>query len=636
MKRYRPETVCCLIAITLLAGADSPGNVVKKVREGLEHFRSREYSKAETSFLEAEKLDPENAAITFDRACAAMAGGDVEQARSLFRTASLSKDAPVTVKSHYNLGCLEADQARATLGEDPVAATGETREESVKLLLASVRHYRDVLKLNPTHKDARHNMELIRLFLKHIQSQWAEQDRQKDRQEKDLLQFLLMLEEKESSLRSATQALLQQDDSPQRRQAVREAAESQRTLQEEIQPLKDKITESLSAASQAPPAAGGQPPSIDEQTQQALQVMHGIADEAGSRMQSAAGALANADFDTAITAETETLNLLNQLYMAAAPYPNILQRALQQQEQLAPDDDSAANDSKAQQNTTEADADTPEESAAENGDKPETPAAADDDRNPHSSLDEVSREQLIEDQSRITEWSRILPLKAESALPQLQQQLESMQAVAPGSESEKQPSDNDDEPPTDSDQEKSDSSDDKDSENEQVANDDASTNDAQKQQLEQLKGMVESMQLAIQLSPEAEKHSQAAADHLTADSISEAEPEQVETLRLLKEIAEPLKQQNQDQQNQNPDDDQNQQDDSGSGQDQQGKKDQQEEADDQQQNSEQQKQEPQKQQSRQQAESVLRQARERERKHRELQKQLRAILGQRFKVDKDW
>ena len=66
------------------------------------------------------------------------------------------------------------------------------------MLLTSVRHYRDVLNLNPQHKDARHNLELIRLFIKHIQSQWAERDRQRDREEKDLLQFILMLEEKEA------------------------------------------------------------------------------------------------------------------------------------------------------------------------------------------------------------------------------------------------------------------------------------------------------------------------------------------------------------------------------------------------------------------------------------------------------
>ncbi len=36
------------------------------------------------------------------------------------------------------------------------------------------------------------------------------------------------------------------------------------------------------------------------------------------------------------------------------------------------------------------------------------------------------------------------------------------------------------------------------------------------------------------------------------------------------------------------------------------------------------------------AESVLRQARDRERQHKDLQKQLRAILGQRIKVDRDW
>lgn len=634
MSRFPYIAVVALMLLPALSGADTPDAAVTKVRDGIQKFRSSEFSEAEKSFAEASEIAPENATILFDEACAAWAAGDTDQARELFRKAALTKNSTVSVQVHYNLGCLEADAAREKLGDDPAGATGEVREESIQLMLAAVRHYRDTLALNEQHSDARHNLELIRLYIKHIQSQWDERDKQQDREEKNLLQFLKMIEDRETQLRTTTKALADEPGSVQKRQAVKETADAQRTLHEEIEPLKQKIDAELQAATGPPSASPAQPgvavqsPPPDEQMEQARQLLHQLTDEAGRNMLMAAEALDANDSAAAIDTQTESLMQLHQLYMALAPYTDILQRAVEQQQTLLGDDAEADESHK----TTENDSEEPSAEGAE-GDSAGNVAENGDRTTEENDVDTTSWaqdaatdfEQLRESQSRITDWSRMLSLKAEAELPQVQQQLEALRQSA--SVGTPQP----DEPQTEDDKE------------EELTEEEAAA-EAQRQQLQQqlkqAEGLAKSMDLAVQLAPEAEQHSQAAVDLLSKQQ--EAVAKQQETHRILSQIAEPLvdqDQQNQNDQNENNQNQENeeqeqQQDENGeqNEQNQESQKDEQQESQQPQPDEEQQDA-----QSRQdKAESVLRQARERERQHKELQKQLRAILGQRIKVDRDW
>jgi hypothetical protein len=649
--RFQNIAVVVLAMLPALSGADTPNAAVSKVRDGIQKFRSSEFSEAEKSFAEASELAPENATILFDEACAALSAGDNNQARELFRKAALAKESPVTVQVHYNLGCLEAEAAREKLGDDAAAATGDVREESVRLMLAAVRHYRDTLALNAQHTDARHNLELIRLYIKHIQSQWAERDKQKDREEKNLLQFLKMIEERETQLRTTTRVLEDEQDSVRKRQAVKEAAASQRTLHEEIEPLRQKIEAELQSAagphsgsptqqgSLPQPGVAAQTPGQNEQIQQAQDLLHQLADEAGQNMLMAADELDTGDSAAAIAAQTESLMLLHQLYMALAPYQNILQRAVERQHALLGTDAETEGPAELSEESSENQAATVRTEAPGNRDNgsntvDDNQATQEGDVNvAGSDVDSATNvEQQQEGQSRITDWSRILSLKAEAELPQVQQQLEALRQSATHSPAEEP---NPDKPKVD----EPDAALEKENEQE-VSEDEQAAAEAQRQQLQQLKqveGLAKSMELAVQLAPDAERHSQAAVDLMLEQQ--EAVPEQQETHRILRKIAEPLvdqEQQQPDRNDQNQEDQQQDQpqDDDGdqNEQNQESQKDEQQENDQQQPGEEQQDDRS----GQDKAESVLRQARDRERQHKDLQKQLRAILGQRIKVDRDW
>lgn len=661
--RWKPARLmkaCVLVLVIASIAADTPATAVKKVREGLQHFRDSKFSEAETSFTEAEEIAPENAIILFDKACAAKAGGDAEQARGLFRSASLAKDASLAIKAHYNLGCLEADQARAQLGEDPAAVEGEDREACLETLRTSIRHYRDVLDLDTGHADARHNLELIRLYIKHLQSQWAERDKQKDRQEKDLLQFLKMIEQRQAEIRSVTKALSGEEGSVFLRQAAMKTAESLRTLQEEIEPLKQKITQQIQAAQQG--AAGPQQAATaapNEELQQAEQMLHQAADTIGTKLIEAASKLEATEFAAATEVQTEGLTSTNQLYMTIAPYQDVLQRAISQQQALAPQP--PADEPLESGEALEPDSGNGTDSAADSeGESQATDDAEVDAEQPSAANVSVDTdpEQTIEDQSRVTEWSTVLSMKAESELPQVQQQLDGLRQSMPqededgedeggedGTESEQATAGNAVEADEDikiriapnlkpSNVAPGGAADEELSEEERAA---AAQQQQLKQQLKQLEGLVESMQLAIEKSPTAAQHSSSAVTALKASDLPVAGEEQLEALKILKEIAEPLKSDEQDNQPQQNDDQQDQQDQD------QDKKEQQDQNKDQEQQ-DQQKPEPkpedkeqqQKQSDRERAESMLRQASERERKHREDLKKLRALINKGTKVDRDW
>ena len=215
------------------------------MRAGIRHFTDGDFAAAVKAFTEADVAEPENPTIALDRACALAASGEIDQAKELFQQAALASDTDLAARSHYNLGCLSAEQGRAALGDDPLAATSEQRQEGLSLLLAAVGHYRDCLRLDASHSDGRHNLELIRLFIKHIQAQWEQQDREKAREEMGLLEFLAMIEQRQTALRSMVQVLKEERDSPQRRQSTAEAATSQSELRDEIEPLKEKIAAEL-------------------------------------------------------------------------------------------------------------------------------------------------------------------------------------------------------------------------------------------------------------------------------------------------------------------------------------------------------------------------------------------------------
>jgi len=555
-----------LLSLLFITGAVWDSTAVKKVRAGVRFFSSGEFPKAKDAFSEAETADPDNDTIVFDQACALMVQGESTDARDLFQQASLASDTRLSAASHYNLGNLAAAMARETLGPDPVNVEPSKREEVVSELLSAVGHYRDCLRVSSMHPEARHNLELIRLFIKHIQAQWEERDREKAREELGLLEFLSMLENKQRALRILAGTFTEQESTPQNRQLRRETADSQRQLHEEIGPLKEKLAAELQKAVNQ----SGQDQANQES--QIQSVLNQLADTAGEAMLRAADQIQTAGTDVARQTQREVLDQFNELYMVVAPFGNVVQRAIPVQDGLIQQSGSTLSGTLKD--------DEASDTSATSTVRTEKPDGA--------------QAELAWEQSRITDWSRLLSLKAESELPQMESQLESH---VQENEAETEPK--------------------------AQTEPDANAQDPSKQ----LRALVESMKKAIELAPKAEQHSASAESHMNSAATDQTLDEQQEALRLLKEIAEPLK----DDEQQDNDEKQNSDDQEQEEQQDQQQKD--EPGDDTEQNKP-----PNEQQqpSQEQVESVLKKAREREREHRDLEKELRKILGGLVPVDKDW
>ena len=538
-----------------------------------------EYTAAGTAFDAANSVEPDNEIITFDQACTLTAQGELDQAKDLFHLAALARETGLSSDAYYNLGNLTAVSARETLGDDPVNVDLDKREEVISGLLSAVGHYRDCLRTEFIHAQARHNLELIRLFIKHIQEEWEQRDREKAREELGLLEFLAMIEQQQHGVRTVVQMLTGEDDSPQQRQAVRETADSQRQLHGEIGPLKEKIVAELQPQSGQQPHPAQQPPQASDQQRQKIEMFLGqLAGDAGDGILKAADEIESADLKVAQQTQRDTLDLLNEIFMIVAPFAKVLERAIPVQEGLVQKSETITESSGLPPGVG------PDEHSGTGEASLSDSAQAD-----LPGIDPEGTGELAWQQSRISDWGRLLSLKAEGELPQAEAQVEAMANQVPD---ESLPSPDDD------------------------SAEEATSSDP----TAQLKSLVESLQNAIELAPQIEELSVSAEQYLTSAAVDRALPDQQEALRLLKEIAKPLSDQNdqdkqqQDEQNQNSEQDQQQNE-------QSEKNDQQE----QQQKS-----------SKERAESVLRRAREREREHRDREKEFRKILGGLIPVDKDW
>ena len=314
----------------LFPPATAHGDAAKKVAEGIAYFRGQDFKKAANAFTEADVARPDNDLIAFDRACAYAAGGDIEKAAELFRTAALSRDTQLAVRSHYNLGGLAAGQARAVFGEKPAEAAPEVRVEGLSLLQTAVSHYRDCIELTPEHTEARHNLELIRLWIKQMEDIWRQRDRQKQRDEMNLLAFLQMLEAQQRALRTTSRSLADQPDSPQRRQAFSATSTAQRELGQEIDPLKEKIA----AAMQPNQPPTGASPSPDTSMAEAVSLLTQLADDVGRAMHDAADILDGNSVDDAIGLQANAVAGLDRIYMAIVPFSDMVTRGVTTQEEL--------------------------------------------------------------------------------------------------------------------------------------------------------------------------------------------------------------------------------------------------------------------------------------------------------------
>ena len=592
-RRMFPAVVSALALLAFALGpASAPAGTPAAadiVRQGLSRYQAKDFKAAAAAFTEADVAKPDDPRITYDRAVALEAQGDVDKAREFYQKAAVSSDQELVVRCRYNLGCLAAAKARSRFGEHPENAAPEVRQEGLGLLDEAVGHYRDCLRIEPEQADARHNLALIRLWIKHMQALWEERDRQKEREETDLLAFLKIIQQRQRELRLATKALAAQPDSPQRRQAVGAAETAQRKLTDEIQPLKDKIQQAL--AKTAPPgaAAAGQPataaPSPD--AQKAVAMLHGLADDAGKAMRTAADHLQGASFATAVTPQEQAIDRLNEIFMAVAAFGQLLSESIDGQQGLLADEAQAGL--------------VQDKSLLEKGlDKlaaifGKKAAAAP----PTAAQQAYDFPEASRNQGFVTGWVKLLAPKAEQQLKGLQ----SAPAAADDS-GVAAPTAAQQQPPT------------------------AAEREEAKKRAEEARKQREDLQRAlrkaVESGPKIEELSAHAAKDLGEKKAADAVVGQQEALRLLREIADLMPKQKQQQQDQK--------------QGQQGKnqQDQKKNSPEQSQQQQQQKQQRQQDLSKQEAESLMRQVRDRQHQRQQVEKQFEQYRSRPEAVEKDW
>ncbi len=375
----------------------------EKVEEGIARFGEGKLDEASRLLAEADVSLPGNWTIVFDKAVVLQVQGNADEARSLYLEAALAQNPVLAARAQYNLGTLATAQAQAIFGDQPEDTLPESRAEGMALLQGAVQHFRTCLELDPNYQDARHNLELLRLWLKHMTATWAEQDRERQRNELGLIPFLEMLMQSQKGLHQEVAVLHKEADSPRRQQALQGSSSAQQQLSEEIEPLKQKIGEAFETPSPGVPSApAGAAPGIAtpgaEELKQVQETLEGWANEAGEAMVRAAHDIEGALLPEAMKSQHKAFRQLDRTWGVVVPFERVLEQATTLQTGIVEETIPLVERS--------------EDEAREKKDLP----------------------QLAEDQSRVKELAVLLPLKAQQGL----KQLESLPMSAEASDEEEQ------------------------------------------------------------------------------------------------------------------------------------------------------------------------------------------------------
>ena len=612
-------TVLVLFAsLAQTSRADDPEGAV---REGLQLYREDAFDKARDKFAAArdefDKTDAGKAAIAaFDEACASHRNGDVDHAREWYLKAGLAHDKRVAAAAHFNLGTLAAEEARRLAGERPEDVPADKRPEILDQLKGAVASFRHSLELQPDNSRARRDIELVRQWIKYYTDKWHEHDRQKRRQETNLVAFLEFLIETQSALRESVKFLPATAPAD----AFAELKRLQEEIQQEILPLQEKVRADLLPKE---PGAGSAPPATSPELEQGIALLQGWADAASGKMLSAAGQLQARQAGSAAADQQAAINELEKIWDAVIPFNALLAHDLADQTLIARALEPASpSDSKSEQDEP-ADEEMPDHDET----KPASPGPSSGAAHPALSTEGDDPARHTEMQERTSRRTQLLKLKAEAELERLEQS-----------------------PPPDAGQ--------KDDDSKSVADDPHDAGDAQPKPVdpEQLKA---GYQKAIELAPQAVEQMGAAVKALKQKDRQAAYPPAEQARKILEEIQkaqprqeQPNQQQDQDKKNeeqqkqdqkdqekndQQKDEQKDEQQKKDSEQNDQQKKDQ-EHKQPEEQNKPGEKKQDQKQPriSRDQIEDTLRKVRERQQEKRERDRKMKARVSGRVPVEKDW
>lgn len=431
------------ISISLMSEKVLAGESHEQVREGLKHYQAAEYDSAEKLFATAaEKLDKDrssqSAVAAFDEACALHRKGDKEKARERYLKAGLSPDKAIATASHFNLGTLSAENARSIAGENPENVAPEDRQKILDELKQAVASYRHALEMNPEHQQSRRNLELVRTWIKYYSDRWNEIDRQKRRDESNLIQYLEFLMTTQTAMKDSIQQL--PENVP--LDVYAQFKKDQDELAEELPFLREKIAAELLPPESSPgantPPQLTPPQSISPEVKAGIELLQSWSDKAADRMQSASNALLKTKTADAVMHQQEAVTQLDQIWDAVIPFHPLLAKELTDQtgiaEQLAPfntnpspptvEPESAdspqpkgfvpispAPDASDKTTDTEKPADNTPNSSPQAGSAPLSPDAA---------IDDSELLHLLEQQSKTLRKSRLLAPKAQAELSRIE------------------------------------------------------------------------------------------------------------------------------------------------------------------------------------------------------------------------
>ncbi len=160
------------VCLVVLPAAALPGLRASgaRVEEAVAQYEAGDYAAAAETFTEALEAHPDHPRLAFGLAAALAARGDPEGAAQRYASLVTSPDREVAIRARYNLGCLVAQQARILVGERPERAPLEARQQGLEQLVRAAGHFRDCLRLDGNHADARHNLEVARLWIGRVRA----------------------------------------------------------------------------------------------------------------------------------------------------------------------------------------------------------------------------------------------------------------------------------------------------------------------------------------------------------------------------------------------------------------------------------------------------------------------------------
>ena len=398
----RLSVVSAMLVGLLLTAPVNAGESLAKVREGLKLYEQQKFEEASSEFSAAEKeLQQEKSAdaaiAAFDEACAWHRKGVFEKARDSYLRAGLSKDREIATASHFNLATMSAENARKLAGEQPDSVPPDKRQAILDELKQSVAAYRHCLELQPDHAASRRNLELVRNWIKHYSDRWREIDRQKKRDETNLIQFLDFLLQTQNSLRDTVEQLPENTTAD----LFAELKRAQDELNGEIPTLREKIATELQPENASQNTTT---PAIPQEVQEGISLLQSWANQAGENMTSAGRQLARQESKDATVEQQNAVNELDKIRDAVIPFQPLLTEELRDQTKIADN-----------LKTATAPDESLESSAASSEDATAAPAQ-------QTLPTMVDIEPLARDQEKTLRKARLLAPKADAELKQLESQ----------------------------------------------------------------------------------------------------------------------------------------------------------------------------------------------------------------------